>query len=110
MGQKNAEAGQGTCSLGEECRFQYRSLPQVGIPVVTHVRGWNLGDLTSRNYLSCNIENRRERGYDSHSGIEPLRPLFVGTLSLVVGLDLGSKYGENGTGRIAGLKLGGEWM
>ena len=89
------------------------------IPVKTAAAGGNtcgrsrqsLGDLvTSRNYRPRNVENRRERGYDIHSGIEPLRPLFVGTLSLVIGLDLGSEHGENGTRRIAGLKLGGQWM
>jgi hypothetical protein len=58
-----------------------------------------------RNYRSRYIENSRECGYDVHSWIEPLRPLFVGTLSFVVGLDLGTKHGENGTGRITGLEL-----
>jgi hypothetical protein len=48
---------------------------------------------TSRNYRPRNIENRRERRYDINSGIKPLCPLFVRTLSLVIGLDLGSKHG-----------------
>jgi hypothetical protein len=61
----------------------------------------------SRNYRPRYIENRRERGYDIHGGIEPSGPLFVGTLSFVIGLDLGTKHGENRTGRIAGLELCG---
>jgi hypothetical protein len=62
------------------------------------------------NYRPRNIEYRRESGYDIDSGIEPLCPLFVGTLSLVVSLNLGSKHGKNGTGRFAGLELGGQRM
>ena len=69
-----------------------------------------MGDLSSRNYRPRDVENRRDLGYDIHSWLEPLRPLFVGNSSLVVGLDLGSKHSENRTGRIAGLELIGERM
>ena len=57
----------------------------------------------SRNYQPNTVtEGRRECVQDIDSGIHPLDPLFVDTLRL---LDKGSKHGENGTGRVAGLQL-----
>jgi hypothetical protein len=52
-------------------------------------------------------EGRRECEQDINSGIQPLCPFFVGTLRLIKGLYLGSKNGENGTGRVARPELGG---
>ena len=55
-------------------------------------------------------EGRRECEQDIHSGIQPLCPLFASTLRLIEGLYLGSKNGENGSGRVAGLQLVGKGM
>ena len=52
-------------------------------------------------------ESRRECEQDIHSRIQPLCPLFVDTLRLIKGLYLGAKNGENGSGRVARLQLGG---
>jgi len=42
--------------------------------------------------------------------IKPFRPSFITTLDLIQPLNLLLKYGENGSGRIAGSEPGGEWM
>ena len=52
-------------------------------------------------------EGRRECVQNINCGIQPLCPFVVGALSLIKGLYLGPKYGEYGTGRVAGLQLGG---
>ena len=68
-------------------------------------------DSTSRNYHTNTVaEGGREREQDIDSRIQPLRQLFVGALRLIKGLYLGLKNGENGTGRVAGLELGGQGM
>jgi hypothetical protein len=68
-------------------------------------------DSRSRNYHTNTVaEGRRKREQDIDSGIQPFGQLFVGTLRLIKGLYLGSKNGENGTGRVAGLELGGQGM
>jgi hypothetical protein len=40
---------------------------------------------------------------------EPCQPLIAELRSIEI-LDLLVKHGENGSGRTAGLELGGEWM
>ena len=62
----------------------------------------------SRNYQPNTVtEGRRECVQNIHRGVDPLHPLFVDALRLIKLVDLGSKHGENGTGRAAGLQAGG---
>ena len=52
----------------------------------------------------------RERIQDIHGWIEPIRQPFIAASRSVEVPDLPLKDGENGDRRVAGLKLGGEWM
>ena len=45
-----------------------------------------------------------------HGWIEPFGPSFIATTRLIKILDLLLKDRKNGTGGIAGLEPGGEWM
>jgi hypothetical protein len=54
------------------------------------------------NYHANTVsEGRGECEQDIHSGIQPLGPPFVVALSFIERLNLSTKNGENGTGRVA---------
>jgi hypothetical protein len=55
-------------------------------------------------------KNAREGIKDVHGRIQPFRPTFIGTPGLLQPMDLLVKDSENGTWRVAGLELGGEWV
>ena len=76
-----------------------------------HISEETSSDSTSRNYHTKTVaEGRREREQDIDSRIQPFCQLFICTLRLIKDLHLGSKNGENGTGRVAGLDLCGQGM
>ena len=55
-------------------------------------------------------EGPRERKEDIHGRVEPFCQVFLAGSGLIELLDLLLKQGENGGGRVAGLKLGCERM
>jgi hypothetical protein len=63
---------------------------------------------SSNHHPNTITEGRRECEQDVYSGIQPLCPPFIG--ALIKRLDLGSEHGDDGTGRVARLQLGGEGM
>jgi hypothetical protein len=69
---------------------------------------WLISDgRISRNYQSDTVtESSRECEQNIDSRIDPLDPLFVGTLRLIELLNPSLKHGENSTGGVAGLQLG----
>jgi len=55
-------------------------------------------------------ESRREGIEDIDSWVEPFRQLVIAAPGLIQLTDLLLNDSENGGGRVACLKLGGEWM
>ncbi len=74
------------------------------------MKEWISGRFHEAYQANTLSKSPRKRVQDSHSWIKPTCQSFVGSLGLMVTLDLVMNEGENGGGRVAVLELGNKWM